>query len=42
MEPGGDLIGHMGIDLGGLDTVMAEQFLDDSDILAVLQKMSGI
>ena len=42
MKPGGDVSGHMGIDVGGNDTAMAEEILDDADILAVLQQMRSI
>ena len=42
MEPGGDLAGHVGIDVGGGNAAMAEQILDDPDVFTVLQKVGGI
>ena len=42
MKAGGDLAGHMGVDIGGGDTAMAEQILDDPDIFAALQKVGGV
>ena len=41
MKTSGDFTGYVGIDVGGSNAGMAEQILDDPDIFAVLQKMSG-
>jgi hypothetical protein len=42
MKPCGDLSGHMGIDVGGNDTAMAKEILDDADILTIFQQMRGV
>jgi hypothetical protein len=42
MEPGGELAGYMGIDVGGDNAAMADYIFDDADILAVLQKECGV
>ena len=41
LDTGAALRHDMGIDHGGLDTRVAEQFLDRPDVIALLQKMRG-
>ena len=42
MKTRGELSGYMGIDVSGNNAAVAEQILDDADILAVLKKECGV
>jgi len=42
MEAKGDLFGDMGVDVGGDDAAMAEEYLDCADIFTVFQQVGGI
>ena len=40
-DAGCPMLENVGVDHGGGDVAMAEQFLDGSDVVAVLEKMGG-
>jgi hypothetical protein len=42
MKASGNLLGQMGIDVGGDDTTMAEDIFDGAEVLAVFQQIGGI
>ena len=41
MQPGGDLVCHVGIHVGSGNAGMAKQILDYADILAILRRKNG-
>src|ERR1039457_3115340 len=42
MKVSGDLLGQMGVDVGGDDTAMAEDVFDGAEVLAVFQQISSV